>query len=230
MACANMPGIRGKKGQAMQRDDANTNEGVTRPPSDSSELLFFSSPLPQETASTAASVVPHARTRFLTQETATKLVRDVARLLCEEQAAGSFGDEQGDSFDAIVCSKLSGACCIAAALTARTLLDAGYSARIVGGKPPPEFLDPSDPPNRIRHWWVQTSDGWVLDPTWGQYRWCIDPLVVHVNSAESKALTKLATYSLEEFMQWRGHPSLPTEHPLVFARLVARLKEGFRAG
>lgn len=179
-----------------------------RQPTNSGGVLFYPSPLAQELDAAIGSL--HARTRTLiTQQEATDLSHEVAGVLRQEQNFGSFGAGE----EAIVDRNLSGGCCIAAAVVAVTLRRRNHSGWVVGGTPLFEDKRYSN------HWWAQTDDGWVIDPTFGQFRWTIDPI-----AAPSTNLLHANRFVYpREFMRWRGHPTLPTSHKTVVDRLLTRL-------
>ena len=142
---------------------------------------------------------------------AVELVEQVARLLVEEQAAGSFWHEGEE----LVGADLSGGCCLAAAITASFLERRSVPAMIACGYPTPLF------PARHHHWWVETACGWTLDPTWGQWQNRINPLVTR----DKRHVQITNQVALGEFMERRGTYWIPASRILPFYHkdLIARI-------
>jgi hypothetical protein len=110
---------------------------------------------------------------------------------------------------------MSGACCIAAAVTVVVLIWRGCDAWVTGGRTRLAM--------EVPHWWVETWDGWILDPTFGQFSWGIVPFAAHVLSRESRDLVPYKKHTIEEFMALTGHPTLPSENMAVVDRLLVRM-------
>lgn len=158
---------------------------------------------------TAAASQSRVRARVLLEPEARQVASYVAAYLAEEQRNGAFGRGKR----AIVGDDLSGGCCIAAYITAVELERRGYAPSIVGGR---RKVCVS-----VCHWWVE-ADGLYIDPTHGQFRWTIEPLV----ALEFPSFHRLKALSPREFGALAGHPTLPTSYPAAVERILARLCAG----
>jgi hypothetical protein len=130
-------------------------------------------------------------------------------LLFEEQNLGTFGTGE----DSAICPRLSGACCIAAVIVAIVLKRRGFAADVVGGS-----LSKTEDV-KIRHWWAMTPDGWMLDPTYGQFSFGLDPLA----TKDETTLYPLGIVNPHEFIRWDYHPSLPGKHRPTIDRILTRI-------
>lgn len=185
--------------------DSYAIDYVAQTPSDS---VLTSTPISKQHE---AAHDPHVRTRVLTEAEAIDIARQVAGLLFEELQCGGLSADVVDPW-------LSGACCLAAAITALVLEHRGFSAVIAGGATDPAHSA------RITHWWAHnTSHGWIIDPTHGQFTWQIAPLVAHVSKPEAQQIRTLWTYPVAEFMRWRGHPTVPAENKATVDRILTRM-------
>jgi hypothetical protein len=92
----------------------------------------------------------------LSRPRAKEIVSMVHETLIAEQLAGGLGPK--------VTPSLSGACMAGAALTVLLLWQENVSAGAVGGRFMKSRRSAAQP-----HWWVETSCGWILDPTIMQF-------------------------------------------------------------
>ena len=190
----------------LPRDDSYANDSVAQ----TLDVSVLTSTPTSDKQTADQDHHAHARTRFLSNEDAIAIVRQVAGLLAEEQRCGSFDA-------AVVGPWLDGACCIAAAITALVLQHRGHAVTIEGGAMTPGQW------TRITHWWAKTSDGWILDPTHGQSSWQISPVAARVSDTAAHNILPLEELSVEAFMQWSGHPSLPQSNRAVVDRVLTRM-------